>query len=95
MSVASPDPSRTSARQILGPMQIDQLGEAVIALTREVWILTDRLAVIEAVLAETGIDMAKVDRYQPDEAMAAKLDAKRKTLIGHIIAALGAGPEPG
>jgi len=85
---------RTASRRILGVDQIDDLGQALIALTRELWVLTDRLAVVEAVLTDSGIDMAKVDGYQPDAAMTEKLEAKRKALIGQVMSALRAEPQP-
>jgi hypothetical protein len=73
----------------VGADQLDQLGEALLALTSEVWILTDRLAVLEAVLAEHGIDAAAaIDRFVPSPAMEKALDAKRDKLIATVLAAL-------
>ncbi len=82
---------KTAARRILPESRLDDLGEAIIALTREIWVLTDRQAVLEAVLAEQGIDMSKVDSYQPDAAMSAALDARRQRLIDNVLVALKAG----
>jgi len=78
-----------AARSALGPHQIDQLGEALLALTGEVWILTDRLAVLEAILAEHGIDAAgAIDRFVPSPDMEKALNAKRDKLIATVLAAL-------
>lgn len=81
----------TAERRILPDARIDDLGEAIIALTREIWVLSDRQAVLEAVLAEEGIAIDRVDRYQPDAAMADRLAAKRQGLIDNVLAALRAG----
>ncbi len=81
----------TPERRILRENRIDALGEAIIALTREIWVLTDRQAVLEAVLAGHGIDTAQVDSFQPDEAMAARLAERRQLLIDNVLTALRAG----
>jgi hypothetical protein len=79
-------------RQILSPKNIDDLGEAVLSLAREVWVLTDRQLVLEQVLAGEGIDIReKVDRYKPDTAFAADLAARRKRLIGELLRTLKTG----
>ncbi len=84
-----------AARRILGPDQIDRLGEALLALTSEVWILTDRLAVLEAVLAEHGIPATTaIDRFTPSPAMEKALDCKRDKLIATVLAALAAQDPP-
>lgn len=84
-----------TARRILGPNQIDQLGEALLALTGEVWILSDRLAVLEAILAEHGIDATgAIERFVPSPAMEKALDAKRDKLIATVLAALAAQDPP-
>ena len=75
-------------RCILSVNQLDQLGEALVALTGEVWILTDRLAVLEAVLANHGIDArAEIDRFVPPPDMEKALSTKRDKLIATILAA--------
>lgn len=82
-----------AVRRILSPNQLDQLAEALLALTGEVWILTDRLAVLEAVLASHGIDaQAEIDRFAPSPEMETALSAKRDKLIATILAALETAP---
>jgi hypothetical protein len=84
-----------AARRILGPNQLDRLGEALLALTGEVWILTDRLAVLEAVLAGHGINATEaIDRFVPSPDMEKTLDAKRDKLIATVLAALAAQDPP-
>lgn len=81
----------TAERRILTDDRIDDLGEAILALTREIWVLTDRQAVLEAVLAEQGIDVTRIDAYAPDEAMRERLAGRRQLLIDNVLTALRAG----
>jgi len=81
----------TPQRQIMNESRIDDLGEAIIALTRELWVLSDRQAVLEAVLAEAGVPVERVDAYQPDEAMTARLTERRQKLLDTVLSALRAG----
>lgn len=71
------------------PEQLDNLGRAVISLTREICVLTDRMAVTEAVLARHGIDIAdEVDTHQPDAALQARIDAQSRRIINDILETL-------
>jgi hypothetical protein len=81
----------TPALKALLPEQIDNLGRAVISLTREICVLTDRLAVTEAVLATRGIDIAEaVDTHQPDAGLQTRIDAQVKRIISDILQTLSA-----
>jgi hypothetical protein len=83
--------SSPASRLLLRPGQADSLAEALLALTREVWVLTDRLAIVEAVLeAKGGLTQADIETYQPDAAVEARLSARRQALIGAVEAALKA-----
>lgn len=76
-------------RKTLNETDVQGLGNAVLSLTQEVWILTDRLAVMEAVLAKRGINIsAEIDAFQPDEKMKAALDERGKLLVANISNAL-------
>lgn len=81
----------TAERRILPDHRIDDLGEAIIALTREIWVLKDRQAVLEAVLAEEGIAVERIEHYHPDAAMTESLRAGRQQLIDNVLTALRAG----
>lgn len=71
---------------LLRPEQIDNLGRALISLTREICVLTDRQMVLEKILADKGIDLADaVDTYQPDEAMQSQLDERTGAIIKTIV----------
>lgn len=86
--MTAPRLSDPPARQILGVEQIDDLGAAIIALTRELWVVVDRVTMLETLLARHGIPIAELDTLQPDEATAALLATKRERLIGTMVAAL-------
>jgi len=75
----------------LRPEQVDNLGRALLSLTREVCVLTDRQMVLEQVLADQGIDIREaVDSYQPDEAMQARLDSATQSIIQNIVGEISA-----
>lgn len=81
----------TPELRALIPEQIDNLGRAVITLTREICVLTDRLAVTEAVLAERGIDIAEaVEAHQPDAALQGRIDTQVNRIIAEILGTLSA-----
>lgn len=85
--------SEPPARQIFKPEQIDDVAEAVIALTRELWVTADRVAILEKVLEHRGVPVqAEIDAFQPDEAFQAELDAKRDRLLNAVLVALKAAP---
>lgn len=66
-----------------------QLGAALLALTREVWVLTDRMMVTEAVLARRGIDItAEIDALQPDENLRRQMDERGAKLVAGVMDAL-------
>lgn len=81
----------TPELQALLPEQLDNLGRAVIGLTREICVLTDRLTVTEFVLAARGIDIAEaVQTHQPDAALQGRIDAQVSRIIGDMLEALSA-----
>jgi hypothetical protein len=81
-------------RLMLGPDQIGDLGLALLTLAHEVHVLADRQRVLEAVLAQHGIDAAaEIERFTPDPAFAAAQGERAKAMVARIIAAL-AGQAP-
>jgi hypothetical protein len=73
----------------LRPEDIDKLGQAVLTLTKELWVVKDRLRVLEAALTEAGA-MAPdaAETYQPDEALTELLGKERAQLIEQVLGAL-------
>jgi hypothetical protein len=81
--------SETMRRQILAEDQLDDVGAAVIALAREVYVVTDRLRVLEQVLEDQGISVHEaVERYQVSPELQSELDAKREHILGAVLKSL-------
>jgi hypothetical protein len=86
--MADPTPERT----IWAPESLDRVADAVLALTRELWVMRDRQMALEAVLARHGIDAATaVDGFTPDADFQARLDTERDRLIEAVAGALDSG----
>lgn len=76
-------------RPILEDADMNGLGQAIITLTKEIWVLTDRLHVMEAVMKENGVDIVdQLRTYQPDEALQTKLKAENEALIDRVLSAI-------
>lgn len=81
-------PTDPPVRQFLGEGQIDNLGTAVLVLARELWVVKDRLAVMEKVLEKHGIPASEINNFQPDETFEAELKAQRQALLDAVADAL-------
>lgn len=69
----------------------DRATQLALTLARELWVVKDRLLVLEAVLSQQGTPLRElVDRYQPAGDAKAAIDAERKRFIAEIMAALDA-----
>ena len=76
-------------RPTLGDDQVGDVGQAVLTLTRELWIVIDRMRILEAVLAKHGIDAhEEVNAFQPDLRLEAELAEEGKRLAANVVAAL-------
>jgi len=76
-------------RETLTDADIAGLGQAVLTLTHELWVLTDRQAALEGVLKTHGIDVAaEIETYQftTDERKA--LDQQGRPLVERITSAM-------
>ena len=93
--MSEPRLSEPAARTMLGLGQLDDVGAAVIALTREFWVAIDRMTMLEALLARHGIAIEELDTAQPDAATAALLDARRTRLLDAVLDALRGGRPDG
>ena len=70
----------------LRPQDLDRLGQAVLTLAGELWVLKDRQRVLEAALAEAGITATDlVDTFQPDAELSKQLEAERATFINQLL----------
>lgn len=87
----SADPASFNLPDIacLSPDRIDNVARAVLSLTRELVVLTDRVLVLEQVLESRGIPVADaVERHQPDAALQARIDTAAAAIIDSVVAAL-------
>jgi hypothetical protein len=91
--VSNDDPTsfNTPDRPSLTSDDVPALGEALLNLTRELWVLTDRVLVLEAVLEKQGISVRDaIDAFEPDEALAAELRKRGTALVAGVMAPFAA-----
>ena len=75
--------------RVLDETDIDRLGQAIITLTRELWVVKDRQRILEAALTDAGLlDSVALEAYEPDASLEDELKAERQKLIDEIINAL-------
>jgi ABC-type uncharacterized transport system YnjBCD ATPase subunit len=68
---------------------IDRLVGMVFALTAEVHVMRDRLALLEDALKQRGlVDIASLDTAIPDGALEARIAADRTALVQHLLEGL-------
>jgi hypothetical protein len=81
---------------MLRPEQLDDLGNALLLLARELWVVKDRQRVLEALLEANGIVAPNaVTDHQPDAALAAALAAERARYTGALLEVLCPPDEAG
>ncbi|TDJ42614.1 MAG: hypothetical protein E2O50_06025 [Gammaproteobacteria bacterium] len=77
------------SEQNLRTEDLDRLGQALITLTKELWVVKDRVRVLEATLTDAGVMVpGAVDQFQPDTELGAALSADRAQLIEQVLGAL-------
>lgn len=82
MNKLFPSQAQPRRRKALKPEDVDKLGQALMTLAQELWVVKDRQLVTEAVLAKRGIDISEeISLYQPDPELDAKLRAARQALV--------------
>lgn len=68
---------------------IDKLGQAILSLTEELWVVKDRQRILEDLLDKAGIvPGATLDQHQPDAKLARQLASDRQQLVNNVIGAL-------
>lgn len=76
------------ARYLDAAADLDGVLAAVMELAQQVWVLTDRQAVIETLLARNGIVTSDdVDGFVPDSEQALNLARRREALLARVFAA--------
>ena len=87
MSRRPTDPPETA---ILKDAHIDDVARGLLALAREVWVLTDRVMIMEALLQDRGVSSGMIDNFQPDEKLELELKKRREAMLGRLMTAMGA-----
>lgn len=65
------------------------LGEALLSVSKELWITKDRLRIIEQLLVEQQLlDPNAVKNYQPDEQLGEEMKAERERYLHSILRSL-------
>jgi hypothetical protein len=73
----------------LRPEDLDRLGQALITLSKELWVAKDRVRLLEAALVDAGVLLPNaVDQFQPDAALQEELGKERAQLIEQVLGAL-------
>lgn len=74
-------------RQYYDDPVIDNVMDALLELSAEVWTLRDRFSVLEQVLQGQGIDAtALIEAHQPSDAMRAELAGARAAFVERVFA---------
>lgn len=72
----------------LAESNVDDLGRMVVALLSEVWIMRDRMHVLEKLLEErAGLGVDDIENYRHSPASIEQLDALRKRLVDNVVGA--------
>ena len=87
MSRRPTDPPETA---ILKDAHIDDVARGLLALAREVWVLTDRVMIMEALLEDRGVSSGMIDNFQPDQKLELELKKRREAMLGRLMTAMGA-----
>ncbi|CAN5298309.1 hypothetical protein BH10PSE4_BH10PSE4_38480 [soil metagenome] len=67
---------------------VDDLGRMTMALLAELWIVRDRVAVLEQLLVERGsLTDGEIDDYVPAQAFSAKLETLRDRMAAAVVGA--------
>ena len=67
--------------------EIDRWSPVVLALARELWVVRDRVRVMEAMLTDRGIlAVNALDNYQPTTEQQTRLDEECEAFLSQLIA---------
>ncbi len=82
-------------RPDLAPEDIAGVGQAVLTLTHELYVLIDRVAALEAVLERHGLSVSEeIAAFQPDARQQQLLDERGRALVARVSNALAGKLDP-
>ncbi len=71
------------------------VGQAVLTLTHELYVLIDRIAALEAVLERHGLNVSEeIEAYKPNEEQQRTLDERGRALVARVTNALAGELDP-
>ena len=71
------------------------VGQAVMTLTHELYVLIDRIAALEAVLERHGLDAGtEIEAFKPDSEQQDRLNERGRALVARVTNALAGKPDP-
>ncbi|MEO0995961.1 MAG: hypothetical protein AAFX58_00465 [Pseudomonadota bacterium] len=80
--------TRVPDRPYLSTKELDALARMNTELLSELWILRDRVLILEHLLSEAGtIAGGAIDAFEPPEALAEKLRADRDAMVARVAGA--------
>ena len=83
-----------SADKFLGDPVLDRMMKIILSLSQEVYVLRDRLGIIEHLMDEKQmISRADIEGYQPDESSNRRLLEERDAFIERLLSPLIDGDE--
>ena len=75
--------------RLLTPDQLDGLGLSMMTLAKELWVLRDRVAVLEKILENHGISARdEIDAFVPDKEFEEALAQERDKFITSVLETL-------
>ena len=88
-SFNSPDRPTLTADDMPG------VGQAVMTLTHELYVLIDRIAALEAVLERHGLNVnEEIEAYKPNEEQQERLNQRGRALVARVTNALAGELDP-
>ena len=82
--------------RVLKVEDVDRVGQALLTLTSEACVLSDRQRILEAALEKAGvITAAAIDTYEPSDDLKTALRDERPHLIDSILNTLTPPPQGG
>lgn len=90
MTAPRPNPAKTAKRDepeltFFNTPGVDRLAQMLFVMASELHVLRDRVRCLEFMLAERGqLDIAALDRFQPDETQSATLAGDRDAFVAHL-----------
>ena len=81
-----PAQAKPRRRRTLRPEDVDKVGDALLTLAKELWVVKDRQMLLEEILKRHQIDVAReIDKLVPDADLEARLKAEREALIRKLM----------